>query len=559
MIGLRRAARLARINRVLVRHGLDELVLATHLYRPLRFLFALLPWNWGPRRGGPRGVRLREALEELGPIFVKFGQIVSTRRDLLPDDIADELAKLQDAVPPFPGAEARRIVEAAYGRPVEQVFSRFEERPLASASIAQVHAAVLQDGSEVVVKVLRPQVRRVIERDLALLRALAALAERYSGEARRLRPREVVAEMEKTLWDELDLVREGANASLQRRHFEDSPMLYVPRIYWDYTRAEVLVMERVYGTPVGDVQALKEQGIDMKRLAEYGVEIFFTQVFRHNFFHADMHPGNIFVAPDGRYISVDFGIMGSLDEADRRYLAETLLGFFRRDYRRVAEAYLHAGWVGPEFPLQDLEAAVRTVSEPIFQRSFDQISFGRLLVRLFQVARRFNLRVQPQLVLLQKTLLNIEGLGRQLYPQLDLWATAHPFMEVWMRERVGPRAVMERVRDNAPRLGMALSELPLLQQEVLTRLREGDLQVRLGAEAMASLGEEIRAANRRTVIAVAGAALWIGAALLAAAGLEPGEGPRALFAGLSGAVLGLAAAGLGLLILAGWRGRPKRA
>jgi ubiquinone biosynthesis protein len=544
------ALRLLRINRVLVRHGLDRLVLATHLYRPLVWLLRALPWNWGPRSKAPRAVRLREALEDLGPLFVKFGQILSTRRDLLPDDIADELARLQDRVAPFPGERARAIMEEAYGRPVGEVFAALDERPLASASIAQVHAARLPDGREVVVKVLRPGVHKAVARDLALLRVLAELAARYWKEARRLRPVEVVAEMEKTLADELDLMREGANAAALRRNFEDSRLLYVPEVHWEYTRPGVLVMERIYGTPISDVPALVEAGIDLARLAEHGVEIFFTQVFRHNFFHADMHPGNIFVAPDGRYLAVDFGIMGTLSKADQRWLAENFLAFFRRDYHKVAEAHVHAGWVGPDTRMDELEGAVRAVCEPIFQRPFGEISFGQLLLRLFQVARRFDMRVQPQLVLLQKTLLNIEGLGRQLYPQLDLWSTARPFLERWMADRLGPRAALERLRENVPLWGERLPELPLLQHQVLSQARDGTLQVRMGEVELAHLTREVRGAGRRVVAAVTGAALTLTAAILAS-GTSPELGALAqAWRDLHPLVYLAAGAGLGLLVAA---------
>ena len=448
MFGPAQLLRLLHINRVLVRHGLDDIVLATHLFRPVGFLRHLLPWNWMPRQRPDlsRGARIRLALEDLGPIFVKFGQMLSTRRDLLPDDIALELAKLQDQVPPFPGQQSRAIVEKAYGQPLEAVFGEFGFEPLASASIAQVHTARLHNGREVVVKVVRPGIEKTIRRDVELLYIIAGLAQRYWKEGRRLRPLEVVAEYEKTIFDELDLVREAANASQLRHNFKDSPILYVPEVFWPETRRNVLVMERVYGIPVGDIAELRRRGVDLKKLSERGVEIFFTQVFRDSFFHADMHPGNIFVnagnPDDPRYIAVDFGIIGTLNPTDQHYLAENFLAFFHRDYRRVAELHIESGWVPAETRVDEFESAIRTVSEPIFDRPLKDISFGGFLLTLFQTARRFNMEVQPQLVLLQKTLLNIEGLGRQLYPDLDLWNTAQPFLERWMRERMSPKTML---------------------------------------------------------------------------------------------------------------------
>ncbi|MFZ1100605.1 MAG: ubiquinone biosynthesis regulatory protein kinase UbiB, partial [Steroidobacteraceae bacterium] len=449
---LRVLARLIEIQRVLLRHGLDDFVRATHLYRPLRFLFFLSPLVWfARRRQASRGERLRLALEELGPIFVKFGQAVSTRRDLLPEDIADELARLQDRVPPFPGAQARRLIESSYGVPLTAVFASFDETPLAAASIAQVHAARLPGGEEVVVKVLRPDMRALIERDLEVLHALAELAQRYWPEGRRLRPREVVAEYQKTVLDELDLMREAANASQLKRNFAGSDELYVPEVYWDHCRSDVMVMERIHGVPISDLAALRAAGTNIARLAESGVRIFFTQVFRHNFFHADMHPGNIFVIVDDpqqpRYAAVDFGIVGTLDPRDQYYLAENFLAVFDRDYRRVAQLHLQSGWVPAGARIDEMESAVRTVCEPIFDRPLKDISFGRILLRLFEISRRFNVQIQPQLVLLQKTLLNVEGLGRQLYPELDIWSTASPILRQWMRERVSLGTLARSVRN----------------------------------------------------------------------------------------------------------------
>lgn len=515
---LQQALRLIYINTVLVRRGLDEIILATHLLRPVRFILYLLPWNWVRGRQPPRAVRIRMALEDLGPIFVKFGQLLSTRRDLLPEDIADELAKLQDQVPSFPGEQARALVERAYGGPLEDVFLQFDEHPLASASIAQVHAARLKDGRAVVVKVLRPGIEQVIRRDLGLLYALAGLAERYWADGRRLRPRAVVAEYDKTILDELDLMREAASASQLRRNFENSDLLYVPEVYWDYTRRGVMVMERIAGIPISDIDGLRQHQIDLRALAERGVEIFFTQVFRHNFFHADMHPGNIFVSPEfrdaPRYLAVDFGIMGTLTPEDQRYLAENFLAFFNRDYARVAELHVLSGWVPAHTRVEEFEAAIRTVCEPIFEKPLKDISFGHLLVRLFQTARRFNMEVQPQLVLLQKTLLNIEGLGRQLYPDLDLWQTAKPFLEQWMREQLGGRALWREFRKTMPRWGETLPALPGLVQAVLRQARDGRLQTGVTAQEMSRIRGEIRRANQRTVLAVVGASLILGATVL---------------------------------------------
>ena len=549
MIGVREAFRLLHIQWVLLRHGLDEVVLAAHLFRPVRFVRYLSPFYWTSRGRRPAfGVRIRRALEDLGPIYVKFGQILSTRRDLLPDDIADELTKLQDEVPPFPGDVARVIVEKALGQPVTDVFEEFEEAPLASASIAQVHAARLENGREVVLKVLRPGIEKTIRRDVDLLFTIARLAQRYSSEARRLRPLEVVEEYEKTIFDELDLLREAANASQLRRNFLNSNLLYVPEVYWDYCRANVMVMERIYGTPVDEIDELKQQGVSMKMLGERGVEIFFTQVFRDNFFHADMHPGNIFVAPDGRYIGVDFGIMGTLTTGDQRYLAENLLAFFNRDYRRVAELHVESGWVPAATRIDEFEAAIRTVSEPIYERPISQISFGHFLLRLFQTARRFNMEVQPQLVLLQKTLLNIEGLGRQLYPELDLWDTAKPFLERWMNEQVGPKSFVNRLKRSLPRASEQLPALPELAYNVLNDAAAGRLRLRLESPELEDVRDEIRRANRRTVNAVSGGALAVSASLLA--GL-PGAWLPSLV--LEVGVLSLAVTS-GLLLVRAWRG-----
>jgi len=460
--------RVLSIQRILVKYGLDDFIRETHLLRPLRFFFYVLPRRRDT--SAPLGERIRLALEELGPIFVKFGQALSTRRDLLPVDIADELAKLQDAVPPFPSEQAVAILNEVYGEPVEQVFKRFDAEPLAAASIAQVHTAQLQNGQEVVVKLLRPGVQEQIEGDLDVLRMIAGLAAKYWEHGKRLRPLDVVAEYERTIIDELDLMREAANAAQLKRNFNASDMLYVPDVYWDYCRPEVLVQERIYGIPISDMDALREAGANIQVLAENGVEIFFTQVFRHNFFHADMHPGNIFViATDPnkpKYAAVDFGIVGTLEPEDRQYLASNFLAFFDRDYLRIAKLHVDSGWVPEGTRVDQLETAVRTVCEPIFNKPLSEISFAQVLMRLFRVAQRFNVEIQPQMILLHKTLFNIEGLGRQLYPQLDLWKTAHPVLKRWMSEQVGPRAILDDFRENLPQLRQSLQDLPAVLKQI---------------------------------------------------------------------------------------------
>ena len=509
---LRVIARLIQIQRVLLKNGLDEFVRATHLYRPLRFLFYLSPDMWfARRRGATPGERLRLALQELGPIFVKFGQAVSTRRDLIPEDIGNELAKLQDRVPPFDGAIARATIEAAHRRPVSETFASFDETPLAAASIAQVHAATLKDGTEVVVKVLRPGMREMIQRDLEVLYALAGLAQRYWSESRRLRPLEVVAEYEKTVLDELDLMREAANASQLKRNFAGSDLLYVPEVYWDYCRINVMVLERIRGVPINDLQRLRAMGTDIARLAENGVRIFFTQVFRHNFFHADMHPGNIFVLAEDparpRYAAVDFGIVGTLDPGDQHYLAENFLAVFDRDYRRVALLHVESGWVPPDTRVDEMESAIRTVCEPVFDRPLQDISFGNILLRLFEISRRFNMPVQPQLILLQKTLLNIEGLGRDLYPQLDIWKTASPILREWMRERVSVRQVFKALRTQMPELVEAARALPSLLKAAVHRAQGGVLRMQVDSTAIEEIRTELRRAGRRRDALTLGAAL----------------------------------------------------
>ncbi|HZN86660.1 MAG TPA: ubiquinone biosynthesis regulatory protein kinase UbiB [Burkholderiales bacterium] len=461
----------------------------------LRFrLYRFLPRF--ARAGDPdRSVRLRRALEALGPIFVKFGQVLSTRRDLLPLDIADELAKLQDQVPPFPAAEAAAEIEKGIGSRIEDVFAEFGSAPVASASVAQVHLARLKDGREVAVKVLRPGVEDAIAKDVALLETAAALVERLWADGRRLKPREVVAEFARHLADEMDLMREAANASQLRRNFADSPLLAVPQVHWEWCSQRVMVMERMHGTPVSQVDALRAGGVDIPQLARAGVEIFFTQVFRDGFFHADMHPGNIFVGTEGamrgKYVALDFGIMGTLTEVDKNYLAQNFLAFFNRDYRRVAQAHLDAGWVPAATRVDEFEAAVRAVCEPIFARPLKEIYFGKLLLRLFQTSRRFGVEIQPQLVMLQKTLLNIEGLGRELDPDLDLWQTAKPFLERWMGEQVGWRGLVRTLRQEAPYWAATLPQLPRLLHRLLAEDRVGGLQ-----RAMERLAEQNARRNR---------------------------------------------------------------
>ena len=477
-----RVARGAFIVFIVLRYGLDELVLSSFQRPWLRLLTRCL--TLGRNLRSPRGVRLREALERLGPIFVKFGQVLSTRRDLLPADIAEELAKLQDRVPPFPSDVAVASIERAFGRPVDQIFEQFEREPVASASIAQVHFACvrMRDGQrrEVAVKVLRPGMLPVIEKDLALMRLMAGWVERLSDDGKRLKPREVVAEFDKYLHDELDLVREAANAAQLRRNMEDLGLVLIPEMFWDFCHPEVMVMERMKGVPISQVEQLRAAGVDIPKLARDGVTIFFTQVFRDGFFHADMHPGNIQVSLEpesfGRYISLDFGIVGTLTEYDKEYLAQNFTAFFRRDYKRVAELHIESGWVPASTRVDELEAAIRAVCEPYFDRPLKEISLGMVLMRLFQTSRRFHVEIQPQLVLLQKTLLNIEGLGRQLDPELDLWSTAKPFLEKWMLEQVGPQRLWRELKAQAPQYAKLLPQLPRLLGEYLEQNRRTDLR-----------------------------------------------------------------------------------
>ncbi len=547
---MKRAAqfgRLLRITQIFVRHDLDEFVQALHLFRPYRLMLRLMPWRWFRSSPAPRARRLREAREELGPVFVKFGQLLSTRPDLLPEDIAEELSRLQDRVPPLPGAQAIEVIEGAYGGKLDHYLRAFDPQPAASASVAQVHFAELPDGTPVAVKVLRPGIGVVIERDLALLYALAGLAQRYWPDARRLRPIEVVDEYSRTIHAELDLMREASNASQLRANFVASGLLYVPRIYWELTRTDVIVMERLSGIPVSNIGALKEAGIDLRRLAHNGVEVFFTQAFRDGFFHADMHPGNILVSTSGQYLAMDFGIMGTLTDRDKRYLAENFLGFFRRDYRAIAEAHVRAGWVASDTRMDEFEAAIRAVCEPIFARPLKDISFGRLLLRLFQTARRFNMAVQPQLVLLQKTLFNIEGLGRRLYPDLDLWQTAKPFLERWMRDQVGPRALLRNIAKELPKWSSVLPELPALFYDALqhSAAAAGD------DREIDRLRQEMARSLRRLALHMAGGGLMLGAAIIYVT-MRP-EQPL-LGLPVAGWLLGLAGAGL---LLTAWASRRR--
>lgn len=532
-----RIRRFATIERVFVRYGLEELFLVNTRARALRHVTLLSPTRWASAetRALPRGERIRLALEELGPVFVKLGQMLSTRRDLLADDIGDELAKLQDRVPPFPSDVARAEIEKALGEPVETLFAGFEEVPLASASIAQVHGIVLKDGTRAIAKVLRPGIRETIDRDVALMYAIADLVSHVLSDARRLRPREVVAEYDRTIHDELDLVREATNAVVLRNNFKDSELLYIPEVHWDYTRSTVMVQERIEGIPIREVAEMKRTGIDMKRLAEHGVEIFYTQVFQHNFFHADMHPGNIFVSREHldspQYIAVDFGIVGSLTDEDQRYIGENLLAFFQRDYRRVAQLHVDSGWVPAHTRVSELEAGIRAVCEPIFDKPLSEISFGTVLLQLFHVARRYEMEVQPQLVLLQKTLLNIEGLGRELYPDLDLWATGKPFLQEWVLQKSNPKTVLKRLVAELPAIARALPEMPMLvhdffelqnrvSREGLSLLGAGDGS---GGKSMATRGGSVpdpmaaAASAKRLRWCIAGAALVVGASMLGSA------------------------------------------
>ena len=547
---LTHVARFVKIERVFVKYALETLFLDGTRAQVLKHLFVLSPTRWQSKetRSLPRGQRIRLALEELGPVFVKLGQVLSTRRDLLPDDIGDELTLLQDKVKPFSSDLARDQIEKELNKRISILFKTFEDAPIASASIAQVHGAVLHDGSEVVVKVLRPGIKDIIERDVNLMFVLADMAAAVLHDGRRLRPREVVSEYERTIYGELDLVAEATNAVVLRNNFKDSDMLYIPEIHWDLTRSTVMVQERINGIPIRDIKAMGECGINMKKLAEHGVEIFYTQVFDHNFFHADMHPGNIFVSRDNpdhpQYIAVDFGIVGSLTDDDQRYIGENLLAFFQRDYRRVAQLHIDSGWVPRETRVSELEAGVRAVCEPIFDKPLSEISLGDVLLQLFHVARRFEMEVQPQLVLLQKTLLNIEGLGRQLYPDLDLWATGKPFLQRWVLKQNNPQRVFKRFVDQAPALLKALPEMPMLLHDFLK------LQNQTATHAITGTGNKHVAQHNMRVQrganslrrSITGASLFIVAGMLGAAFVISGTEATPWWVWITGA------AGVGLLV-----------
>ncbi len=511
--------RLLAIQRVLIKYGLDEFIFATHLFRPVRFLFYIFPWNWFGRKKEPRARRMRLMLEELGPIYVKLGQILSTRRDLIPEDIANEFAKLQDAVAPFSGKVARKIIEDAYECDLNEVFLEFDETPLASASVAQVHRATLKDGRDFIIKVIRPDIETLIRKDLSLLHLLAEKGERYYRKGKSLRFTGVVAEFEKTLLNELDLQREAANASQLRRNFDKEDRYYVPEINWELTRRNVLAMERVTGLSVRNTDELEAAGVDLKWLAEYGVEIFFTQVFRDNFFHADMHPGNIFVTPAAGGIPaqvkvIDFGIMCSLTEFDQRYLADNFIAFLNRNYHRVAALHIESGWVPKGTRLDELESAIRTVCEPLLVRPMHEISFGELLQRLIQIARRFNVEIMPQLIMLQKTIINIEGIGRQLYPELDLWKTARPQLERWMGERIGAKGLLKGAKLNIPKLIDRLPDLPNRALDVLDQIHDGKIEMENKSEEKHHLRQEMKVYNRSTVMAVVGSGFLLSASII---------------------------------------------
>ena len=461
---------------VAIRFGLDEFASSNRFLRGVRMLIRTIFFKRS--LSSPRGERLRLALQQLGPIFVKFGQVLSTRRDMIPVDIADELALLQNRVEPFSSTKVSEIMDRSFDGGIHTTFSEFDLKAVASASVAQVHFGVLVDGREVAVKVLRPNITRVINRDIALLDWFAWVLARILPDGKRLKPREVVSEFRRHLNDELDLMREAANGSQLRRNFVGSSSLVVPEIYWDYCSTNVMVMERMSGIPVGRIDELRAQNIDLEKLAASGVEIFFTQVFRDGYFHADMHPGNILVQHDGRYVALDFGIMGALTEVDKNYLAQNFLAFFRRDYRGVAVAHVDAGWVPKDTRIDDFEATIRSICEPIFDKPLKDISFGRLLLNLFQAARRFNVEIQPQLIMLQKTLLNVEGLGRELDPNLDLWKTAKPYLEDWMKEQVGFQGFIKQLKKEAPLWSTILPRLPRLIDDYLSQNAQDEQEAR---------------------------------------------------------------------------------
>ena len=481
MKSIKQFYRLLYINYILTKNGLDQLIVNLHLFRPFRYIVYFNPWNWFRSKQISRGEALRKSLEQLGPLFVKFGQALSTRPDILPADIALELRKLQDCVPPFPSEIALKMIETAYGQPADTLFDEFDRQPLASASIAQVHAARLKNGKDVVVKILRPNMREIIENDLGLLKVMASFAAHYWKDSRRFKPMAVVAEFERSMLEELNLQREAANGSQLRRNFHQSPLLYVPEIYWEYVRPNILVMERIYGIPVTNIESLKAHGINIQKISERGLEIFFTQVFRDRFFHADMHPGNIFVSYENpnnpQYICVDFGIIGVLNNTDTRYIAENLLAFFNQDYYRVAQLHIDSGWVSRNTRVEAFESDIRMVCEPIFEKPLKDISFAHLILQLFKVAQRYDMEVQPQLVLLQKTLLAVEGLGKQLYPELDISIAAKPIMEKWLRDQMGYKAFFKHCSQNLPFLIEQLPHMPKLVYDVLVQIKEQQSQL----------------------------------------------------------------------------------
>ena len=543
---MNRLLRLLKIYRVANRYRLGELFGGFGQARLLSILLGLPLPAVKNLESLNRGARLRMALEELGPIFIKFGQLLSTRRDMVPEDIADELASLQDNVPPFDEQQALALIEKALDDSIENLFATFSAKPLASASVAQVHTATLNSGEQVVVKVIRPGIDRIIDQDIALLKSVAEFVENNIDQGKRLRAVEVVQDYNYIIHDELNLVSEGANATQLARNFENSDLLYVPKVYWDYCRTNVLVMERIYGIPVSQIEEIKAAGIDLKTLAERGVEIFFTQVFNHSFFHADMHPGNVYVArehPESpQYIALDCAIIGTLSKDDQYYLAKNLLAIFKRDYRKVAELHVECGWVPPDTPVNAFEATMRSVCEPIFEKPLKDISFGMLLLQLFQTASRFNMEVQPSLVLLQKTLLNIEGLGKQLYPELDLWDNALPFLEKWQKERLSPFASLKKISERLPEWIEQLPEIPELLFDTLQELkytRAG--RVQLAAENEKRLArEKARQAKRFT---------FFGITALAAAVVSLHPGVADMLGQVPAATLILATAGLALLVL----------
>ncbi len=539
----RQFLRLLNISATLARYRLDELLTATHLFRAMRWVRAVLPGSRDIAELS-HGARLRLALQDLGPVYVKFGQILSTRRDLLPSDIAQELSLLQDRVPPFPGTEAQAIIEQALGKPVGELFAHFDPEPLASASIAQVHPCTLLDGREAVVKVVRPGIEKQLRRDIDLLKAIAGLAERYWEEGERVQPTEIVREFETFVFDELDMQREAANASVLRSNFKDSPDLYIPEIYWSYCKSKVLTMERVSGIGVGDIEALHARGVNLERLALRGVRVFYTQVFRDNLFHADMHPGNILVdvtnPEDPTFIALDFGIVASLTPKDLYYISENFMALFNRDYLRVAQLHIDAGWVPEDTRVDELESAVRTVGEPNFTRPLNEISFGELLFKIFRVARRFKLTIQPQLIMLQKTLLNIEGLGRELYPELDIWAVAKPELEKILREKHGLDRTARELRERLPAWLSQAPEMPGLIHDYLEKANKGQLVTRISSEDLARLRAEHEVSHRKTLRVLAGGSMGIAGAIL----LAMETGPWFLW--------GYSSAGLLLLAVSGW-------